>query len=748
VLHGVRVLDRTTEIAGPYCTKLLADAGAEVVKVEPPDGDPLRRWRSGALFTFLNMSKRSLDDATVGEADADVLVVDAPVDLDALWSANPALVVVTITPYGCDGPWVGRPSTEFTLQAWAGATGSRGYPDGPPTAVGGRLGEWVAGTYAAVGALAALRAARRSGRGAHVDVALLDSIAVTMAMMPSIFASMSGWHPLVWSTRSIEVPSIEPTADGYACFTTNSAQQFSDFCLMIGHAELLEEQPDIARPGVRFGRRDEFNALVHAYTANRTTEQVLEDAAVFRIPSGPTLNGATVSSFPQFVERGVFEQHDGFIAPRIPYRISPPQSPPADVARANDVTVRQGLPGQTESSAGRGKPLGDLRVVDCTAWWAGPAAGHALACLGADVIKVESITRPDLVRYAGVKPPTHDQWWEWGPMFHGANGGKRGITLDLTRPEGVAVFERLVATADLVIENYTPRVMEQFGLGWERLHEVNPQLVMVRMPAFGLDGPWRDHTGFAQTMESVTGMAWVTGFPDGAPVLVRGACDPLAGMHAVIATMIALEERDHRGEGVMVEATMVEAALNAAAEQVIEWSATGTVITREGNRGRGASPQGVYRCAGEDRWVAIAVVTDAQWNAVRTIAGLTVDRSAHDDLDDALSTWCHDRDADDVAEQLIAAGVPAGVVIAPRDVVHNPQLRHRGLFEMEHHPITGDNELLSLPFLLDGKPTWAGRPSPSLGEHNVEVLTELGLSADEIAELEADGIIGTRPTGL
>jgi crotonobetainyl-CoA:carnitine CoA-transferase CaiB-like acyl-CoA transferase len=598
--------------------------------------------------------------------------------------------------------------------------------------VGGRLGEWVAGTYAAVGAIAALRRAE----GTHVDVALLDCIAVTMAMMPSIFASMSGWNPVVWTTRSIEVPSIEPTADGYANFTTNSAQQFSDFCLMIGHPELLEEQPKIAQPGVRFAQRKEFLSLVHEYTQKRTTAEVLEDAALFRIPAGPTLDGETVTTFPQFVERGVFEQHDGFVAPRVPYRI-------ATGARQGDETVafvRTRRPGH--------KPLEGVRVVDCTAWWAGPAAGHALACLGADVIKVESITRPDLVRYAGVKPPTTDRWWEWGPMFHGANGGKRGITLDLTRPEGVAIFERLLGTADMVIENYTPRVMEQFGLGWERLHEVNPQLVMVRMPAFGLDGPWRDHTGFAQTMESVTGMAWVTGFPDGAPVLVRGACDPLAGMHAVIAALLALEERDRRGEGCMVEATMVEAALNAAAEQVIEWSATGTVLTREGNRGHGAAPQGVYECAGDNRWVAIAVVTDSQWDALRAVTGLTIDRSAHDEVDDALSDWTSTRDADEVAGQLIAAGIPAGVVIAPRDVVHNPQLRHRRLFEMEHHPITGDHELLSLPFLLNGEPTWTGRSSPSLGEHNTEVLTELGLTAGEIAALETSGVIGTRPTGL
>src|SRR5437899_4060625 len=276
MLHGVRVLNRSSNIAGPYCAKLLADAGAEVAKAEPEGGDPLRRWRSGKLFEHLNRSTRP---PGAGER-YDVVIVDEVVDPNDVWTEHPGAVLVTITPWGCDGPWVGRPATEFTLQAWAGATGSRGYPDGSPIAVGGRLGEWVTGTYAAVGAIAALRTEHPT----HVDVALLDSIAVTMAMMPSIFASMSGWNPAVWATRSIEVPSVEPTLDGYVNFTTNSAQQFSDFCVMIGQADLLERQPKIAQPAVRFAQRKEFLELVHAYTRTRTTAEALEDAAVFRIP--------------------------------------------------------------------------------------------------------------------------------------------------------------------------------------------------------------------------------------------------------------------------------------------------------------------------------------------------------------------------------------------------------------------------------------------------------------------------------
>ena len=306
------------------------------------------------------------------------------------------------------------------------------------------------------------------------------------------------------------------------------------------------------------------------------------------------------------------------------------------------------------------------------------------------MIKVESVGRPDYMRFASARPPTEEQWWEWGALFHGANVDKRGIT---ARPDAAGRGRRPSSVspprADILVENYTPRVMEQFGLGWERLHEVNPDLIMVRMPAFGLSGPWRDRTGFAQTMECLTGMAWLTGFPDGPPVLVRGACDPLAGMHAVIATMLALIERDQSGGGRLVETVMVEAALNAAAEQVAEYGASGTVLRRDGNRGPVAAPQGVYPCAGDDRWLALAVVTDEQWQSLRAVVGdagwaadiasaSTEDRRRnHDAIDAALARWTSDKDADEAAAALVAAGVPASAVIPSREIVFNPHLRSR-----------------------------------------------------------------------
>ena len=682
MLEGIRVVDLSTEIAGPYCTKLLADAGADVVKVEPAAGDPMRRWGSGALYEFLNTSKRSvvgtIDDDEVRAllAAADVVVASEPLDDTVLRDANPAIVTAVVTPFGEDGPWAAWASTEFTLQAWCGSIGARGVPEEPPLAAGGRIGEWMAGTYAGVAALAAALRAARTGHGEHVDVAMLDAMSVTMNTYACVFAEFLDWPPIERPTRTIEIPSIEPSADGYAEFTTNSRQQWNDFLVLLGRPDLLDDDA-LARHVGRTERRAEVWDMIRSFTKQHTTTELLEQAALLRIPSGPVGNGETVTGFDHFVERGTFVANPNgrFVQPRVPYRISGLASRPFRAAAApgeHGGTVEWesrpvARPAEAEDPAGA-RPLDGIRVVDMTAWWAGPAAGHVLASLGADVIKVESTARPDLMRYSSTRPPTEDRWWEWGPIYHGANNSKRGITLDLTQPEGIRLLKRLVAVSDVVLENFTPRVMDNFGLGWDALHAVNPRLVMTRMPAYGLDGPWRDRTGFAQTMEAITGMAWVTGWSDGPPVLPRGPCDPLAALHAVFATMLALRDRETSGEGRLVEVTMIEAALNMAAEQVVEYGATGTVLERRGNRGRGAAPQNVYACAGHEEWLALAVATDDQWVALRGVLGdpewardpaldtLAGRFDAHDEIDAELGRCLATRDARELAD-LEATGV-------------------------------------------------------------------------------------------
>jgi crotonobetainyl-CoA:carnitine CoA-transferase CaiB-like acyl-CoA transferase len=764
VLRAVRVLDRSTGIAGPYCTKLLADAGADVVKVER-DEDPLRAHGTGALFEFLNASKRSVTDDPGLLASANLVVCDEPPSDEEIDGAPRALVVVTITPFGRCGPWVGRPWTEFTLQAACGSIGNRGLPERPPLTAGGRIGEWVAGTYAGLAALAALREARRSGQGEDVDVSILDCMALTMTTYPSVFASFMGWPPLAGTGRTIQLPSVEPSSDGFVVFTANSAQQFQDFLVLVERADLLEDA-ELAQVGKRFVRRAEFIDTVRAHTCTRTSAELLEEAAVFRIPAGPVLDAPGVLAFEHFAEREVFVPSPSgrFAQPRVPYRIDgfPPRPFTAAPARgADDGAVAwpgPAGPPPAPNDAWR-LPLHGVRVVDMTAWWAGPSATHVLAALGADVVKVESVTRPDQMRLAGTRHPPADAWWEWGPIFHGANLSKRGITLDLGSPDGLALLRRLIDTADVLIENFTPRVMDQFGLDFDSLRASNPRLVMVRMPAFGLDGPWRDRTGFAQTMEAVSGMVWRTGFEEDLPTLVLGVCDPLAGAHTALATLLALDACAQTGEGMLVESVMVESALNVAAEAIVEYGAGGPVLGRQGNRGPDAAPQGVYPAAADDSWVALAVESDAQWAALVQALGAptwatdaalgTVEgrRAQHDLLDEYLAAWTTARTAEEAVVTLSAVGVPAEVVIAARDVVHNPQLRARGLFETEEHPVTGPHAVPTLPFHFTHVAGWLRAPSPTLGQHNDEVLEALGVEADERDALRAHHVIGERLVG-
>ncbi|HSZ37890.1 MAG TPA: CoA transferase [Acidimicrobiales bacterium] len=765
VLQGVRVLDRSTGIAGPYCSKLLADAGADVVKVEADCGDPLRTHGTGALFEFLNASKRGVTDDAELVASAHALICDQPPSRGELRQAGPDLVVLTITPFGRRGPWVGRPWTEFTLQAACGSIGNRGLPERPPLAAGGRIGEWVAGSYAALAALAALREARRSGRGEDVDVAVLDCMAVTMTTYPSVFASFFGWPPLAGTGRSIQLPSIEPSSDGCVVFTANSAQQFQDFLVLIERPDLLED-PELAMVGKRFARRAEFIDAVRAYTRNKTSAELLDTAAAFRIPAAPVLDAPGVLAFEHFEKRDVFVPSPSgrFVQPRVPYRIAgfaPRPFTPAPARGADDGAVEwasTATPVTAPDDAWR-LPLEGVKVVDLTAWWAGPSATLALAALGADVVKVESVARPDQMRLAGTRHPPVDGWWEWGPIFHGANLSKRNVTLDLGSSDGLDLLRQLIDTADVLIENFTPRVVDHFGLDFEALRARNPRLIMVRMPAFGLDGPWRDRNGFAQTMEAVSGLAWRTGFEDALPTLVLGVCDPLAGAHTAFATLLALDAREQTGEGMLVESVMVESALNVAAEAIVEYGAGAPAPARLGNRGPDAAPQGVYPGAADDSWVALAIENDAQWDALVTVIGSPAwagdaalgtaagRRSHHDLIDEHIWAWTTAHTAEEAVASLSAAGVPAEVVIAARDIQHNPQLRERGLFEIEDHPVTGLHRVPTLPFRFAHVTEWLRSPSPTLGQHNDEVLGALGVDADARADLRARHVIGERLVG-
>jgi crotonobetainyl-CoA:carnitine CoA-transferase CaiB-like acyl-CoA transferase len=775
---GWRIVELSSGIAASYCGKMFVDAGAEVVKVEPPQGDPMRRWSAGgapgALFGYLAADKRSvqLGDPAIPEliAGADLVVTeltgDWPLD-DVMSRAGQSTVIVAITPFGTSGPYVDQHviANEFILQALCGSIASRGWPGSEPLQAGGCIGEWLAGTFAAVVAAAAVRHARSGGGGAVIDVSIYESMVVAMGSLSAMSASVLGDDSLL-TQRSLELPSIVPTADGMIGFCTITAQQFHDFLVLIDRPDLLDDEELASMPG-RVRRRDEFLAVVSRWTESRTTDEILELAVALRIPVAPIGTPASVMEVDHFVDRGVFiESKRGVVQPRVPYRSSAlasrvPGSPP-DVGADNGHVRWPPRDDEPVPHRSGGLPLSGIRVADFTAFWAGPVATQVLASLGADVIKVEGVGRPDGMRFAGGRPPTWEQWWEWGPVFLCSNTNKRGVTIELSLPQGRDVALDLIAHSDLVVENFSPRVMANFDLEWEAVSAANPRAIMVRMPAFGLDGPWRDWVGFAQTMEQATGMAWMTGRLDGPPIIPRGACDPLAGLHAAFAAIAALVVRDRTGTGMQVECAMVESVMNVAAEMVLEYSQNGIELHRAGNRGPGASPQGVYRCCGDDDWVALAVLDDAVWQGLAALIGrqelghdtvLMTEagrRSQVDQIDKLLSDWTTQHTVADAVRALREHGVAAAAVVAPPTLLDDEHLLARGFWETVEHPVVGSYRCTGMPFrFVGGRRGCVRTPPPLYGQHTREVLTDvLGLTDVDLAELRTAGVISDRPAGL
>ncbi|MGA7469078.1 CoA transferase [Mycobacterium sp.] len=790
-LAGFTVVDLSTGIAGAYCTKLLADGGATVIKIEPPEGDPLRRWSAsgaaiepgddGALFSFLAGSKHSV----VAEPDTDTDVVnDLLASADAVvWSrgstvteseaftpaairsGHPHLTVTSITPFGLDGPWCDRPATEFTLQAWSGGIVGlgRGSPDRAPVFVGGQVGEYLAGAYAS----AATLTSRRRGVGELLDLSMLEVQILGLTYYPVTFFEMLGrpWR----DARKITVPGIARAKDGLVDVGCGTAQQWFDLCAMIGHQDWIDEDSQLSITE----HANEKAAEIYSWFDSHTVGDIRDLATAFRIPNAPVVNGATITELDQFQHRRSFviNPRDGFTQPAPPYRLHPTELPsPQAAPRLGEHTAQYRRPGSSvarqPARAGTPEllPFNGLRVLDMTTFWAGPSCTHFLAMLGAEVIHVESTRKPDGARLIAGIPVTEDQWWEKSPIFSALNTNKKGLTLDLQTSAGRDLLRRLIATSDVIVENFTPRVLDQIGLDFAAVRAIRPDAILLRMPGFGLDGPWRDNPAFAYVIEAASGVSWLTGYPDRNPYEPYSIGDPNAGVHAVNALLLALESRRLTGEGVLIEAAMIDAALNIAAEQVIEYSAYGALLQRDGNRGPTAAPQNVYQTADVDEfgrldsWVAIAVAGDEQWTGLcealgrpqwaldPTLSNADGRRQRHDLIDEQLGAWCRERSGDDIVRCLWDAGVPVGKVMQPHRQTEIPQLHFRRFFEDVGHPVNRRVPHSTVPVRFSAGPDrFHLKPAPLLGEHNVELFTELGLTKQQIADLEADGVIGHAP---
>ena len=779
-LDGLRVVEIAEEISGPYCGKLFVDLGAEVTKIEAPAGDSLRRWgpfpdgepdpdRAG-LFEYLNVGKRGvvLDitcekdtaDARKLIGDADVLIeASAPGTLDnsgigveVLQHINPRLVLVRISNFGRDGPFRDRAATSLTMQAISGWITARD-PDRPPVQAGARIAEYVAGAYAALGALTALRIAP-TGQVTEVDVSVLEALLSTLPY-PMLMAERMRALGLASNTRQAPMLGVVRAGDGWVGINCLTGQHWLDVCAMLGLPEFGEQQFAIMMGGPE---RAEFFAAAQPWLSERTVAEIVELSQALRIPAAPVADGATALESPQYAKRGFFvdggRKDWSFRRPGPPFRLS--KTP----AVSHPVTSSERSRGRRAVGeiANPSMPFAGLKVLDLTTFWAGGYLTCYLGAFGADVVKVESIQRPDGFRYSAAYPHEGEDWYERSALWQATNLNKRDITLDLTSQRGRELAYRLAAQADVVVENFSPRVVEQFGLDYQSLVALRPDVIAVRMPGFGLDGPWRDYVGWALNIEQVSGMSAVTGYADGPPCNVQGPADPIVGVHAGVALLAALDHRRRTGEGQLVEVAQIEVGAAVTAEPVIEYSMNGIVRPREGNRQRGYC-QGVYPTDTDDAWVALSVRDDTDWSQLVEAMGrpglledgrlATTDRraAAHDVFDQVIAAWTRTQSSANIVAALREHNIPVEEVVAPERMYDLPGLDSRGYYEDFEHAITGRHRYPGWPFRITPGPARHHRfAPPTLGQHNDEILSGLGLSRDELVALRRDRVIGERLT--
>jgi crotonobetainyl-CoA:carnitine CoA-transferase CaiB-like acyl-CoA transferase len=413
-------------------------------------------------------------------------------------------------------------------------------------------------------------------------------------------------------------------------------------------------------------------------------------------------------------------------------------------------------------------PLEGIRVLDLTRVWSGPLASRVLADLGAEVISILGrITinkirySPEMAKILGNFPDNEpgERFWNRSSVNIELGRNKLGLTLELNTPEGVDLFKQLVKKSDVVLENYSPRVMPNFGLSYNALKDLNPAIIMCSMPGYGSGGPFRDYVSYGTNLDPASGLASLMGYPgDSAHMSGNAYPDPAAALHAASAILTALYHRLQTGEGQYIDLAQSESATCLIGEAVLGYALNHKIPRPNGNRHPAFAPHGCYRTRGEDQWVVIAVRSDDEWVSLKSAMGdppeLEAERFAdmlqrcqhQDELDEWIQAWTSQHTHEEVMTLLQNRGVPAGAVWNAEELVADPQLNARGFFWEIDHPEVGTRKYCGFPVRMSHVPQWPHHPAPCLGQHNAYVLKKvLGFSDEEIQKLEEAGVIGTEP---
>lgn len=818
-LAGVRVVELATGVAGPYAGKLFADFGADVIKVEPPGGDPSRRWRldseepedleTGPLFLFCNSNKRSIvADPSRVEADralvrrlvdtADVVVESfgpgglaaAGLEPSTLRAERPDLVVVSLSPWGQDGPYAGHAGTDLAVFALAGPMSSTGIDELDPMKMAGRTIAYQAGSVAAMAAMAALRRAERSGRGAWVDAAAVDAQlgSVDRRVTYLLYRQFSGLDaPRAPAAVQHQLPAgVYPTGDGYVQAHT-IASWVPAMLAALGDEELAERYAD---PG--WADDPELAGLteasVYLWMLERTRQQVMVQAQANRWPITAINRPVDLLEDEHFAARGSFVEVDHPVAGRFrtigaPWRVdngwvlrrpAPLLDQHRDELLAELRAERHPAPARRraappDDTADR-LPLAGIRVLDLTVVWAGPYCTMLLGDLGAEVVRVDNpwvfptatrggVPRPPRAAVPALGPlgayPDLDPGerpWNRHSMYSAHARNKAGVTLDLRSEVGRELFLRLVEQADVLVENNSAKVLDQLGIGWDVLSARNPRLIAVRMAPLGLSGPYRHFIGFGVHFEGLCGATALRGYRDEPPTLTWPTfhMDPATGTAGAFAVMAALRRRERSGVGELIEFAQAENMMQHLGEYYVDASRTGREHTTPGNRDAWFAPQGCYR-AGDGGFVVLTVERDEQWPAVADAIGAPqwagADRrtrmAGHDELDRLLGRWVasHPTAAEAVA-RLRALGLSAAPVLGEGDCLRDEHLLARGAFRENGSEDLGRFLFPGHLFRWDGPPMrW--EPLCRMGVDSRRVYRSwLGCTDEELDALDAAGQFG------
>ena len=815
-LGGLRVVDLSRNVAGPYASYLLAQFGADVVKVEPVGGDPSRRFgpfpddvphpeRSG-LYLHLNRNKRSvvLDAAAAGArirelaAEADVVIEDfAPGEASAwgwgwetLSATNPGLVMTSITPFGQTGPYRDYRGSELTLQAIGGPLVTNGHADREPLKLGGHYAHYHAGIAAALATLMALKRAEATGAGDWIDLSVYEcqagcrdrrAIQLTVA---AYTGQCGGRLRSVQRTLGI---GVRQCADGYVNIMGAGAARLPRLLNMIDAPGAEQVDPLHIAPA----QRDELEGVYSRWLADRPKREAARQAQAHGLLAGAFHTIGEVVDDPHYRQRGAWDEIDHPVAgrrryPGRPFKLSeaeraPPVRAPLLDEHARDIrpTVRR------QASAPRPPrpdklplPLSGIRVAEITVVWAGPHVTQLLAEWGADVVRIEPANKVQpftrgmeqvpsparvrelVARGAPMGYPDNDPGrdpWNRNASFNSHARNKRSMTCDIMSPEGREAVLRLVAECDVLVENNVPQTIDKAGLDWPALAAVNPRLIMLRMPAFALDGPYRNFRAFGLHVEAMVGHTLLRGYPDAGPDQLSEslASDGISGVQGALAIMIALRHRERTGKGQLIELPLTEGFLPVLGEFIMDATMNARDTPAQGNAHRLHAPHNVYRCQGEDDWIAIDIGSDAEFAALCGVLDLdhlvseprfadAATRHRHvDALDPLIAAGCAERDKEALFHELQAVGVCAAPTHNAVEALDDPQLNARGFFEAL--PTGNDGKPYRYPglmFRMQRTPNALRTPPVRLGEHNEEIYRDLlGYSQAELDELARRGLV-------